>query len=905
MLNTKLTKSILRTTDKYIEALSKVSVNTIWDFINHFPRDYDDRTEVIDSFSLINIKEKNTVLVSLVSINDSRTSNNMILTKAIIEDKNWFLSEAVWFNRKYLSNQLKLYIWKKIILTSKVKYSFWKISFQSPEVETDLSKIWWEIVPIYPDLNYIPSKWIEWKMSLLKTYFSEISEILPEKIIKKYNFISRKEAFYLIHFPKNKNDIEVWRFRLWYEELFNINYKTISKKYESFSNSKWKSVVIKLNPNLIKYIISKLKFELTDNQKIVLFQILKDMEKEHSMSRLLEWDVWTWKTIVALIVSIHAILETLPEYNRYNQDKGSWPLGKSCLTESNPQPPKTHPQPSSDIPHPQPLSFGGEGSRTFSTSIASFLEDRNLEHTSLSSLQNLFTDKNNIWKTYLKSPAYVFDLAKKFRKYPTEPEKKLWLYLRNNKFDDLKFRRQHPVWRYIADFCCEELKLIVEIDWKIHDSKFQKEYEEERDNLLKNYWFNIVRLKNEDILYNDKESIYLKIKKSVLSQFSFPSPSKERVRVRSVQKDWILDFGEGSRTFSNPIQTVFIAPTEILAYQHFQSSQELLNTFWITSYLLTGSTTQKQKMEIKDWMKNGDVDIIFGTHALLQDDILFKNLWFVIIDEQHRFWVKQREILEAGFWNISGMIPHSLNMTATPIPRTLALTLYWDQDLSIINKYPKWRKEIFTKVVKNEKERKQVELFIKNELDKGRQIFWISPLVEESEKIDLANAINTHSYLENIFFPYKVWLLHGKMKPKEKEEIMLSFKKNYINVLSSTSVVEVWVDIANASVICIEWAERFGLSQLHQFRWRVGRGDYKSYCYLFPSSWNYTDRLKAMEKTNNGFELSEIDLEIRWPWEVYWVRQSWLPDLKIAKLTDLELISEIREDIEDLMLNGE
>ena len=719
MLNTKLTKSILRTTDKYIEALSKVSVNTIWDFINHFPRDYDDRTEVIDSFSLINIKEKNTVLVSLVSINDSRTSNNMILTKAIIEDKNWFLSEAVWFNRKYLSNQLKLYTWKKIILTSKVKYSFWKISFQSPEVETDLSKIWWEIVPIYPDLNYIPSKWIEWKMSLLKTYFSEIPEILPEKIIKKYNFISRKEAFYLIHFPKNKNDIEIWRFRLWYEELFNINYKTISKKYESFSNSKWKSVVIKLNPNLIKYIISKLKFELTDNQKIVLFQILKDMEKEHSMSRLLEWDVWTWKTIVALIVSIHAILETLPEYNRYNQDKGSWPLGKSCLTESNPQPPKTHPQPSSDIPHPQPLSFGGEG----------------------------------------------------------------------------------------------------------------------------------------------------------------------------------------SRTFSNPIQTVFIAPTEILAYQHFQSSQELLNTFWITSCLLTGSTTPKQKIEIKDWMKNWDVDIIFGTHALLQDDILFKNLWFVIIDEQHRFWVKQREILEAGFWNISGMIPHSLNMTATPIPRTLALTLYWDQDLSIINKYPKWRKEIFTKVVKNEKERNQVELFIKNELDKGRQIFWISPLVEESEKIDLANAINTHIYLENVFSPYKVWLLHGKMKPKEKEEIMLSFKKNNINILSSTSVVEVWVDIANASVICIEWAERFGLSQLHQFRWRVGRGDYKSYCYLFPSSWNYTDRLKAMEKTNNGFELSEIDLEIRWPWEVYWVRQSWLPDLKIAKLTDLELISEIREDIEDLMLN--
>ncbi len=662
MLPIGLTKSLLRTTDKYIDALEKAWVKTVGDFLLHFPREYDDRTQVLDNFSLINIKEKNTILVKLLSINNQKTANNKILTKAVFEDRNGFLAEWVWFNRKYLASQLKLYVWKKVILSWKVKYAFWKVTFQSVEVETDLSKISWEIVPVYPELNYIPSKWIEWKIKLLKSYFSDIPEILPEKIIKKYNFISRKDAFYKLHFPKNKNDIGIAQYRLWYEELFEINYKTLSLKYKWFEETKGKSVFIKLNAELIKEIISKLPFELTDKQKIVLFQILKDMEKEHSMTRLLEWDVGTWKTIVALIAAIHGI--------------------------------------------------------------------------------------------------------------------------------------------------------------------------------------------------NEKN-----------------------------------------------IQVTFMAPTEILARQHFNSSQDLLISFWIKSHLLVWSTTKKQKELVKDDMKNWNIDIIFGTHALVQDDVIFNNLWFVIIDEQHRFWVKQREILESGLWNRSGIIPHSLNMTATPIPRTLALTLYWDQDLSIINQYPKWRKDIYTKVVKNESQRLEVENFVKSEIEKGRQVFWISPLVEESEKIDLANAVNTWENLSAIFEPYNVWLLHWKMKAKEKQQIMSDFKDNKIQVLSSTSVVEVWVDVPNATIMCIEWAERFGLSQLHQFRWRVGRGQYQSYCYLFPTNSNSTTRLQAMERTNNWFELAEIDLEIRWPWEVYWVKQSWVPDLKIAKLTDLDLISQIREDIEELFNN--
>ena len=223
MLSDKLNKTLLRTTDNYIKALEKGGILTVSDLLNHFPRDYDDRTNVLDNFSLLNIKEKNTILVKLLSINSQKTWNNKLLTKAVLEDKNGFLSEAVWFNRKYLANQLKNFENKKIIVSWKVKYAFWKVTFQSPEVETDLEKISWEIVPVYPEINYIPSKWIEWKIWLLKNAISEVSEDLPEEIIKKYWFISKKDAVLKINFQRNKQDIEQAEYRLAYGELFDIN----------------------------------------------------------------------------------------------------------------------------------------------------------------------------------------------------------------------------------------------------------------------------------------------------------------------------------------------------------------------------------------------------------------------------------------------------------------------------------------------------------------------------------------------------------------------------------------------------------------------------------------------------------------------------------------------------------
>lgn len=310
-----------------------------------------------------------------------------------------------------------------------------------------------------------------------------------------------------------------------------------------------------------------------------------------------------------------------------------------------------------------------------------------------------------------------------------------------------------------------------------------------------------------------------------------------------------------------------------------------------------GSLTKKQKDESKARLRTRETDIIIGTHALIEDDVRFSNLGLVVVDEQHRFGVEQRSALEKYF-SVSGEIyPHSLNMTATPIPRTLALTLYGDQDLSVIDEYPAGRKPVITAVVK-EHQREQAYRAVEAELAAGRQAYWISPLVEESETLDVANAVNTAETLRSIFPNFEVGLVHGKMRPKEKETAMAEFSERRTNVLSSTSVVEVGVDNPNATIIAIEAADRFGLSQLHQFRGRVGRGKHQSYCYLFTSKEYTGERLRAMERTNDGFELSEIDLELRGPGEVYGVRQSGLPDLKIADLRDLSLVAEIREDIE-------
>jgi ATP-dependent DNA helicase RecG len=338
-------------------------------------------------------------------------------------------------------------------------------------------------------------------------------------------------------------------------------------------------------------------------------------------------------------------------------------------------------------------------------------------------------------------------------------------------------------------------------------------------------------------------------------------------------------------------QAVLMAPTEILAKQHYRTLFKHLQPLGLNIQFLSGSTTASRRSQILSQLASGSIDLLIGTHALIQEGVDFKNLGLAVIDEQHRFGVKQREILKSK----GG--PHLLSLTATPIPRTLAMTIYGDQDLSVIDEMPPGRKTVITRVVPENK-RSDAYRWIENQIQKGRQAFVICPLIDESDVLEVKSAIHEYKHLqENIFKTLKVGLIHGKIKPDEKESVMEKFKKNETNILVSTSVIEVGIDVPNATIMLIEGAERFGLSQLHQFRGRVGRGEHQSYCFLFSknSSEDSKTRLNAMVMHSDGFKLSEIDLQLRGPGEIYGVKQSGIPDLKMASLTDSVTISLARK----------
>jgi ATP-dependent DNA helicase RecG len=361
-------------------------------------------------------------------------------------------------------------------------------------------------------------------------------------------------------------------------------------------------------------------------------------------------------------------------------------------------------------------------------------------------------------------------------------------------------------------------------------------------------------------------------------------------------------------------QSAFLAPTEVLARQHAETLGRLFAPFRKNIALLTGSGAllggkELSRAALRSAIEAGIPDIVVGTHALLEEKVRFHRLALVVVDEQHRFGVSQRgKLQELTFESADGSsetVPHFLSLTATPIPRTLALTLFGNLDLSLLDEMPKERKPIVTKVAADDVARKKVYAFIEKELEKGRQAFVILPLVETSKALEEVRAATAeHARLATEIFPdRKVGLLHGRMKPREKEAVMRDFRDKALDILVSTAVIEVGVDVPNATVMLIEGAERFGLSQLHQFRGRVGRGNEQSFCFLFPSDGKSpeSERLRALEKHASGFELAEIDLSLRGPGAFLGTRQSGLPDLAMEHLTNVKLIRIAREKAADLL----
>ena len=681
--------------------LSKLGIKTIKDLLWHFPVRYEDYSHVVP-ISEIEPGQKVNIQGEVLKITNRRIfSKRMFLTHALVGDETAAV-KVVWFNQPFIANSLKE--GTLVSLAGKANLDKHGLYLSSPTYEK-INDIEFKnynlthtggLIPVYPETEGVTSKYLRFLIKPILTDL-EVPDPLPEQVISKYDLLPLKDAIYKIHYPSSNTEAQSAKERLAFDDLLLFQLKALLERRKL---NQLKSVRVKFDKDLIRGFISRLPFELTKDQKIAAWEILKDLEKTYPMNRLMEGDVGSGKTVVALM--------------------GAVQVAKTGY------------------------------------------------------------------------------------------------------------------------------------------------------------------------------------------------------------------------------QSVFMAPTEVLANQHFRTMFELLGENFLNIGLLTGSEAKFNnktidKAELKNKISNGEVDIIIGTHAVIQKSVHFKNLAFVIIDEQHRFGVSQRAALVKN--SEAKLVPHLLSMTATPIPRTLALTIYGDLDISIIKEKPKNRQKIITKVVAPS-QRKAAYKFIRDEVNSGRQVFVICPrivptLSPENPEIQsrgssisqpnlkdlgeigkLADKKLTPKQLkfrnmwaevkavedeykklsEEVFPDLKVAMLHGKMKPKEKNEIMEKFKDKKYGILVSTSVIEVGVDIQNATIMMIENSERFGLAQLHQFRGRVGRGENQSYCLLFTSSVekNINQRLRALVECDDGFELAEKDMTIRGPGEFFGVKQSGLPDLAMASLANIELIKKAR-----------
>jgi len=645
----------------YLKKLHKLGINNIRDLFFHFPHRYDDFSQIIP---IDQIKQGQTATISgeITQIKSSRSwQRKMSLTEAMIKDETGSI-RAVWFNQPYLIQTLKQD--KRVNLSGKVTFAGKTLCLSNPVYEligykkemTHTGRL----VPVYHETAGLSSRYLRYLIKPILYLTDQIQDYLPEKIKHKFQLINLAPAIKQIHFPDNLQSARQARQRMAFDELFLIQLTTL---YQKQKLAQEKASIIPFNQKLIKSFVKELPFKLTDDQRLSAWEILQDIKEDRPMNRLLNGDVGSGKTIVALMAALE-------------------------------------------------------------TAKAGY-------------------------------------------------------------------------------------------------------------------------------------------------------------------------------------QTALMAPTEILAKQHFQTLKDFLKKHGLNIALLTSSETKKgekalTRLKLKKQLIQGKIDIIVGTHALIQEDLSFKNLSLAIVDEQHRFGVAQRAALQGKIYQMEDglpTIPHLLSMTATPIPRTLTLTIYGDLDISLIKKMPKGRKKIITKII-SPKDRNKTYNFIKSQIKQKKQAFVICPLIDESETLEVKSVVQEYERLSREIFPeFRTAMLHGKIKAKEKEEIMEKFKQRKIDILVSTSVVEVGIDIPNATAMIIEGAERFGLSQLHQFRGRIGRSIDQSYCFLFTESdtQKANQRLRAVVNSQDGFKLAEKDLTLRGPGDFAGVRQWGLPDLTMASLDDLELIKKSRQ----------
>ncbi|GAX90415.1 ATP-dependent DNA helicase RecG [Effusibacillus lacus] len=417
-------------------------------------------------------------------------------------------------------------------------------------------------------------------------------------------------------------------------------------------------------------------------------------------------------------------------------------------------------------------------------------------------------------------------------------------------------------------------------------------------SFTKEQWAGFLKMMPFELTPGQKRAV-----RDILLDMRAPQPMNRLLQGDVGSGKTIIAFCAMFAAYLSGYQSAMMVPTEILAEQHYDSASELLGRLGVRIGLLTGSSKESVRKEMLDKLGKGELDIVIGTHALLEDGVEFSNLSLVVTDEQHRFGVEQRSIFRQ-----KGHHPDVLFMSATPIPRTLAMTLFGDLDVSVLDQMPAGRKPIRTHWVTSDKEN-QVIRFLRKELAKGRQAYIVAPLIEESEKMEgVENAVDLYNRLKDSLAGFQIGLMHGRLSSRDKEDVMRKFKANEIQALVATTVIEVGVNVPNATVMVIYNADRFGLAQLHQLRGRVGRGEHSSICILIadPVSETGRERMQAMVATQNGFVLAEKDLELRGPGEFFGIRQSGMPEFKLGDLvTDANIMKAGREEAQQLMASGD
>ena len=690
----------LKNTKRFLPKLKKLGIETVKDLLWHFPFRYEDFSNIV-AIKDLKIGQYATVQGVIQSIKMRRTwKRRMFIIEALIGDDTGSI-RAVWFNQRFLIMMLKKN--SRLNLAGKIteapegglvmSHPVFEILTYKKEKE-GLSHTG-RVVPIYPETKGLTSKGIRFLIKPLIDNMEEIEDFLPKEIIEKQNIFNINKAIQLVHFPEKIEEAKEAKKRFAFEDLFFLQLNNLRQRMKLSQERAYSS---ELSVDEIKELLSEIPFELTYSQKKSLWEILQDLKKPHPMSRLLQGDVGSGKTIVAILAAL--VLA-----------KGS-------------------------------------------------------------------------------KPAVAEAMAGK--------------------------------------------------------------------------------------------------------------------------------------------QSAFMAPTEVLAKQHYETFKKFFKKFDKGIGLITGSMAKVfygdglesdiKKNDLIKKIENSEIKIVFGTHALIQKYVKFKDLALVIIDEQHRFGVRQRSELLKN--QSSEAVPHLLSMSATPIPRTLSLTVFSDLDLSIIDELPKGRKEIITKIVAPIN-RDKAYAFIRGQVKKGRQVFVICPRIEPTNEfleglpvpvVKRRNVLWENAKMvkeeyeklsQKVFPDLRVGMMHGKMKAKEKNEAMKNFNKHKTDILVATSVIEVGVDVPNASIMMIEDADKFGLAQLYQFRGRVGRGEYQSFCFLFTESGSKSThhRLRSLIEAKNGFELAEKDLAIRGPGEFLGEEQTGIPDLAMKAVRNPELVKSSREAAEDVLKN--